>query len=282
MFPSTVKVTKLNAQQPEYASLRGAYDDFSTLYEGGKAIRDRVTQFLRKRPKELSDVYTVRQQNFSYTNLLGNIVGWYEAALFKQAPQIVKKQAGATGDAALKIPGEVETFCAGFEKDCDQGGTSFVDFWPQVLESLLLYRSAYVLVDLPGSDGSAPLSLGAQVQTGRLNPFLAAYDPTSVVNWECDAAATSNGPCCTCGVSSRRFSTTPSRSITGTSSPASRLPCTSAKCGAMRTAPRRMRPPLSPPVTRGLTRWPNRSACRCARSRFRRACGSRIACICRC
>jgi hypothetical protein len=187
MFPSTVKVTKLNAQQPEYASLRGAYDDFSTLYEGGKAIRDRVTQFLRKRPKELSDVYTVRQQNFSYTNLLGNIVGWYEAAVFKQAPQIVKKQAGAKGDAALKIPGEVETFCAAFEKDCDQGGTSFVDFWPQVLESLLLYRSAYVLVDLPGASDDAPLSLGAQVRTGRLNPFLAAYDPTSVVNWECDA-----------------------------------------------------------------------------------------------
>ena len=96
-FPATVPVKKLNAFHPEFEDLQGAYEDFSILYTGGKAIKDKVVQFLRKRPKELSDVYLTRQLNFSYTNLMGNIVGWYEAAIFKIAPQMVKKIDTDTG-----------------------------------------------------------------------------------------------------------------------------------------------------------------------------------------
>ena len=189
-FPATAPVKQLAARHPEFDQRADSYDDFATLYEGGRSIKDRVTQFLRKRPKELADVYTVRQQNFSYTNLLGNIVGWYGSALFKSAPQIVKKVAGKTGDAANAIPADVDAFCSAFEANCDGAGGSYVDFWPQVLESMLLYCAGYVLVDLPspsGDDDASPRSLGQQQRAGLLNPYLVFYDPRQIINWECDA-----------------------------------------------------------------------------------------------
>ena len=111
IFPSTVALKKLNAMHPDFQDRAPAYDDFSILYEGGKRMRDKVTQFLRKRPKELSDVYLIRQLNFSYSNLLGNIVGWYRSSLFKTAPQLIKRTEGAEGEAALEIPPDAETFC---------------------------------------------------------------------------------------------------------------------------------------------------------------------------
>jgi hypothetical protein len=195
-FPATARVKDLNSYHPEYEDRIGAYEDFGVLYEGGKAIKDKVTQFLRKRPKELSDVYLVRQLNFSYTNLLGNIIGWYSSAIFKTAPQIVKKPAdppdplkAADGKAPAppKLPAEVEDFCESFEKDCDGAGTTFVDFWPQVLESLLLYLSGYVLLDLPVPDADEPATLAQQKGAGLLNPYLVFYDPRQVINWETDA-----------------------------------------------------------------------------------------------
>jgi hypothetical protein len=39
---------------------------------------------------------------------------WYGAALFKQPPQLIKKLANATGDAASKLPDDVSAFCSKF------------------------------------------------------------------------------------------------------------------------------------------------------------------------
>lgn len=187
-FPSTAEVKKLNRQHDEYCDYSRAYDEFSILYEGGAKFRGQVSRFLRKRPKELPDVYTVRQQNLSYTNLLSNIVGWYTAAIFKSDPQLVKKIDGVTDPKlATQLPKPEADFCEEFEKDCDLAGTNYVDFWPQVLESFLLYRYAYVLIDLPTPDEDRPASLAQQQSAGKLDPYLVFYDPQSVINWECDA-----------------------------------------------------------------------------------------------
>lgn len=191
-LPSTAPTKLLNAYHPEYSQWGQVWDDFSKLYQGGKVILNVVTRFLRKMPKELPEVYMARQLNFSYTNLLGNILGWYGAALFKTPPQIVKRVAGIEGEESLaKIPTEVADFCEAFEQDADRGGCSFVDFWRQVAASMLLYKDGYVLIDLPGpdpdSDAPAPVSLAQQEQAGLLNPHLVFYPPAQVINWECDA-----------------------------------------------------------------------------------------------
>jgi hypothetical protein len=189
IFPLSAPCKLLNALHPEYEERCQSYDDFATLYEGGRSIKDKVGQFLRKRPKELSDVYIVRQINFSYMGLLGNIIGWYRSALFNADPQIVKKVAGKDGAGADKIPGDAAAFCELFEKDCDGAGTTFTGFWPAVLESLLMFCGAYVLVDLPAPRGDepAPVSLAQQQRAGLLNPNLVFYEPRQVINWETDS-----------------------------------------------------------------------------------------------
>jgi hypothetical protein len=191
-FPQSAPVKKLNQEHPDYSFYKETYDQIDALYEGGVKIREAVVrggQFLVKNPKELPEVFATRQLRFSYTNLLGNIIGWYISALFKQAPQIIKKREGAAGEAATKIPEDIAAFCAAFEKDCDRGQTELNGFWGQVAETALLYRCAYVLKDLPapGAGDDMPLSLQQQKQQGLLDPYLVLYRPANVINWETDA-----------------------------------------------------------------------------------------------
>lgn len=191
-FPPSAPVKKLNQQHPDYAFYAETWDQIGTLYQGGVKIREAVMrggQFLTKNPKELPEVFAVRQLRFSYTNLLGNVVGWYMSALFKQPPQLVKKQAGVEGEAALVIPQEVSDFCEEFEKNCDRGGVTFNDFMSQVAEACVLWRCAYVLIDIPApaSTGGQQVSLHEQKSQGLFNPFLVLYSPGSVIDWSMDA-----------------------------------------------------------------------------------------------
>src|SRR5581483_9146833 len=192
-FPQSAPVKKLNLEHPDYTFFKESYSQIAALYEGGVRIREAVIrsgQFLVKLPKELPEVFATRQLRFSYTNLLGNIIGWYMSALFKQPPQIVKKREGVEGDAATKIPDDAAAFCAAFEKDCDRGNSELNDFFKSVAETALLYRCAYVLTDLPApgiQDPGRPLSLQEQKAAGLLDPFLVLYKPANVINWGTDA-----------------------------------------------------------------------------------------------
>jgi len=190
-FSPTVKVSAINAKASDYDLFSDAWTTFADLSQGGALLREAVIkrgQYLWKKPKELAEVFATRQSRFSYTNLLGNIIGWYMAALFKLAPQLVLKVAGKEGDEATKIPQDAADFCAQFEKDADRAGCGFADFFPQVFESLALHKSAYVLIDLPAPDGDdpPPLNLKQQQDAGLLNPFLVCYTPSQVINWETD------------------------------------------------------------------------------------------------
>lgn len=190
-FPQQAPVKKLDSQHPEFTFYQEAWQQIATLYQGGIAMKQAVVrggQFLVKNTKELPEVFSTRQQWFSYTNLLGNVIGWYMSALFKQPPQYVLKQSGVEGEAALEAPQDVADFAETFEKDCDRSGTSLTDFWRKVLECALLFKSAYVLKDTPGPQGDeAPLTLQQQQDQGLFNPFLVLYSPLNVINWETDA-----------------------------------------------------------------------------------------------
>jgi len=190
-FPSFVSVKQIAATASDYDQQADAWTTASDLNQGGAVLRDAVikrNKYLLQKPKEPAEVFRTRQQRFSYTNLMGNITGWYVSALFKLAPQLVKKKAGATGDAALAIPADASEFCTAFEKDADRGGTTYVDFWRKVHEGLLLNKKAFVLIDLPTPDDDAPepVSLAEQQKAGQLDPFLVLYAANQIINWETD------------------------------------------------------------------------------------------------
>jgi hypothetical protein len=191
-FPASAAVKKLDQEHPEYSFFKDTYQKIGLLYQGGTALAEAVIHsglFLLQAPKEMPEVYAIRQLRFSYTNLLGNIIGWYTAALFKEPPQLTKKVDGVQGEAALAIPKPAAEFCTAFENDCDRAGTSLIDFMAEIAETCLLYRKAYICLDIPSplSGDAPPLTLQQQKDGGLLNPFLVRYTPRDAINWETDA-----------------------------------------------------------------------------------------------
>ncbi len=185
-FPATVPVEKIDAKHPEYSACSNAWSEFGMLYEGGYQFKAFVSQFLKKNVKELGEVYMDRSWRIGYTNLLGNIIGWYQSAAFKVAPQIVKRTRNTIGEKSLVIPRAEGDWCADFEKDCDRGGKKFIDLFRDCLESILLYRRWYCVLDLPIPSESTPLTLGEQRAQGLLDAYLCGYSPESVINWQVD------------------------------------------------------------------------------------------------
>ncbi|GAC1700025.1 MAG: hypothetical protein NVS9B4_00630 [Candidatus Acidiferrum sp.] len=185
-FPQTAQVKKLQQEHPDYTKYKDAWRQIGLLYEGGTALKHEVGAFLVQNTKELPEVYGTRQRRFSYTNLLGNVIGWYISALFKQNPQVTKRTVGVEGDAALEIPQDAEDFCNAFEGDCNHAGLSLNDFMHDAAETALLYKTAWVVLDLPLPDGDQPITQLQQRQAGLLNPYLVLYDPLKVINWETD------------------------------------------------------------------------------------------------
>jgi hypothetical protein len=162
----------LDSQHCEYAEHCQTWDELDLLYRGGAAIRGKqASRFLRRRPKEVADVYEHRLERFSYQNILGTALGWYQSALFEEDPAI-----------DIKSPDE---FFPAFLADCNRAGKTFVNLWREVALDLMLYRSSWVLADLPKSDEEYD-SRESQRLAGALDPYLVRYDPRQVVNWECD------------------------------------------------------------------------------------------------
>jgi hypothetical protein len=173
-------VKALDAKHPDYAANAPAWDDIDLLYRGGHALKAKAEHFLVKRPKELAEVYTARVARFTYQNVLGTALGWYEAAMFKDDPDIHTRR----GDGEPE--GQQAEFYSRFLADCDRSGTTYVDTFRRVLRSLMLYGSAFVLTDLPKT-AAQPATLAEQKSSGALDPYMVLYDPRQVINWETDA-----------------------------------------------------------------------------------------------
>lgn len=162
----------LDTQHCEYTEHCKVWDDLDLLYRGGHAIRRQAERFLRQRPKEVADVYARRIERFSYQNILGTALGWYQSALFEEDPSITLSSSDA--------------FYGEFLEDCNRAGKSFVNIWREAALDLMLYKSSWILTDLPRVDAE-PSSREEQRVNGALDPYLVRYDPRQVINWECDA-----------------------------------------------------------------------------------------------
>jgi hypothetical protein len=178
-LPGSLPVEQLDAQHPEYACHAIAWDDIDLLYRGGHAIKEHAGRFLVKRPKELSEVYSAREQRFAYQNILGTALGWYQSAMFTEDPDVIIQRGEKT------LPADEADFYGDFQRDCTRSGCSMWDVAGEILLDLMLYRSAYILKDLPPQEGQA-VSRADQKANGALDPYLVIYDPRQVINWECD------------------------------------------------------------------------------------------------
>jgi hypothetical protein len=185
-------IKQLNAEHPSYTDVKDDWIKMSMLYEGGHVMRKNSTQFLIRRPRELQEVYQARVDRFTYHNILGTCFGWYRAAMFKNPPTVDMKTVGKDGQPDGKdFAKDLDAFYIEFRKNCDRKKTSLVDLMREVFTSLALYRTAYVLLDIPRDDSEArslrdQKQSGVLDQFGRPSPYLVIYSPVSVINWDTD------------------------------------------------------------------------------------------------
>ena len=185
-LPTSLPCKVLDKKHEEWVFHYPFWEALRKLAEGGQVMYQSAGQFLFPRSMEPSDVYRDRLSRFVYTNHFGNIKGWYTSALFKQSPSVILRNTTAAGDSAIVGDGPIMQQLAAFQDDCDRAGRSLVQFWSEFVQpTLLTYRRAFVLFDLPASNTQLP-SKQAQREAGALRPHLVAYSPQDVINWQTD------------------------------------------------------------------------------------------------
>ncbi len=193
-LPQTVKVKDIDRRSAEWERYHHAWDLLHWMYVGGVEIEQQAEQFLKKRPKEPSDVYQVRIEHFNYENHLGTAMDWYLAALLEKPPRVepaVPTDGASQGaDAAPVDPndmlddGQIE-FYDDFSKNCDRAGTPIGEVLRGFLQHLLLFNRAAILIDLPRKGDFQ--TLAEQQAAGALDPYLVNLEPRSIINQSTDA-----------------------------------------------------------------------------------------------
>jgi len=177
-FPEQIAIKTIDARHEMYKSCHDYWERARKLYEGGHLLKSCATEFLMRRPMEMDDVYKDRIARFTYANHLGNIIGWYLSALFKEPPSIILRSPDTDVEASDKIKQQV----AVFQQDVDLASTPLIDFWRRCVQpAVLLYSTAYVLIDVPVQGEFA--SRAQQQASGGLRPILRCYNPQDVINW---------------------------------------------------------------------------------------------------
>ena len=186
-YADTVRVEQLDRKHPIWREQNIAWDDYEVLHAGGMRIEKEASRFLAKRAKEPDDVYRARLKKFTYTNLVGTILGWYQSKLFRRNPEIDIARLDEMGKALEgELPVDQQKFFKRFMENADRKGTSFTDVWRDIFRDLMLYRRAYLLMDLPASEPGQFRNLAEQLRSGALDPYLSVWNPSQVINWSDD------------------------------------------------------------------------------------------------
>lgn len=185
-----VKMSRLDEKKPVWDDKSELWTNLHILYHGGHLFQKNATRFLRMRPKEDGTIYTARLDQVTYQDLLGTGLGWYAAELFEMEPDVGIKQEQPEGPGTDVAPDVDYFYHHKFLKNCDRNRTSFSNFWRDVVTKMLTFGEAWVLVDLPKrpdpNSPEAPRNLLEQITGGYFDPFLLAYDPIQVLNYQED------------------------------------------------------------------------------------------------
>ena len=179
---SRVPVSAINRECAEYKSHAPEWADLALLSGPSTEVKKHAARFLMRRPKEIQDIFQSRLQSFTYTNIMGNGLGWYVAKLFKDEIDVDVKVSGDTVDLAAEGEAGEHEYYACFLKNCDQAGRSFTEAMKEAFRQLCVFRRSYVLLDLP-TDVSAADTAADQ----RIEPYIVIFDPLCVINAERDS-----------------------------------------------------------------------------------------------
>lgn len=224
-LPDTVPVKMLDRKSADFEQYSYAWDLMYWLYVGGAEIESVAEQFLKKRSKELPDVYQSRVERFYYESHIGTCVDWYLASLFETPPQVETALEDLSSDEAdtpitpppapaPTIPGAapaqapapagapVPTPMTSVPKKITKTPAQADDFYDSfeqncdhagtpLLETFRAYLRDLLIFGRAAMliDLPAPgeyRNLMEQKKAGALDPYLLKYDPRQMINYEKD------------------------------------------------------------------------------------------------
>lgn len=218
-LPPEVPVKLIDRKSPDFTLFHYAWDLMYLLYAGGVEIEAVAEQFLKKRAKELPDVYQSRIERFYYECHVGTAIDWYQAAIFETPPQVETSIEDDASDAAdtpaappivkpiladpnnptlpvvqnppqkptSMTPSEADDFYNDFEQNCDRAGTPLIENFREYFRNMLIYGRACMLIDLPPNVPGQYRNLLEQTNDGAFDPFTINYDPRQMINYQKDA-----------------------------------------------------------------------------------------------
>lgn len=163
---------EIDREHPQYAASKRMWATYLDLYQGGERLKVNASQYLVKRHKEPSEIYSERLNRVFYENYIGSIVDWYAATLLRREPVLTYEGPNAAAKA----------FFNSFAEDCNRKGANLCDFFRQRLVETLIYGRSYVAVDFPRVN-SPVRSRAEEEATGRSRAYLVDYRPDEVINW---------------------------------------------------------------------------------------------------
>lgn len=171
---SSVRVKTLNRKHQEYLFLIKAWEMLNMLYEGGVLLQNNVDKFLVRRPKEMFDVFSERSRRLTYQDILQSCISWHLSKMFQREPVVNFKDKGN------------EIFSE-FKEDCNLSGKSFTQFSSDMLEKMMLFGRAFILIDKPNvKNKSSILTRLDERNAGVDRPYTLLFDPRNVINWSKD------------------------------------------------------------------------------------------------
>lgn len=180
-FPAQVPYKTLNeAQHPDYDA--GYWKRCQALYAGGRTLladAEVMAEIFPKHLREEADVYKERCKRAYYIPYPGEILDAITAALTAQEVTLTSE------------PESPDEFYAEFQEDCSRVGgarMSFNQLLRQQVQTALVKRTAWTLIDLPQAPPEGYESLDKQQEAGALDAYACSVDPEMVRDWEEDDA----------------------------------------------------------------------------------------------
>lgn len=166
---------EIEREHPEYTARKAMWRMHRDLYAGGVQLKANAEEYLSRRQKEPSDVYSERLSHVFYENYIGSIIDWYAATLFRREPLLTIGGANESG----------RRFFSEFIEDSDLKGTSLTDFFRRRFVEALVQGRSFLLIDFPRT--SRPAASRAEEEAlGASRAYLVECPVEDVINWSTD------------------------------------------------------------------------------------------------
>lgn len=150
------------------------------LYEGGKAFREHLHDFLPRRPAEPQERWMLRRKEANYRNYLGPIIDFFTALLFTSKP-IATAKSRANQEEAAELP----EYYGKFREDADRAGCDIDAIFKDLLTDAMVHRCSWLRLRHPKgtSDG---LTRQEFDKLGAGDSWVQKIEGNNVLDWATD------------------------------------------------------------------------------------------------